>query len=103
MLGATLDELHARAEAFVEAIARAKIVESTAYAGGGSVAQAAIPSVAVAVAVANPDRCAARLREHAPPIVGRIDDGRILFDLRTIAPNEDAVVIRALAALSASE
>jgi len=98
MLGATLDELRARANAYLEAVPRAKIVETTAFAGGGSIAQAAIASLAVAVAVANPDRFAARLREHAPPIVGRIDDGRVVLDLRTIASDEDGTVIRALSA-----
>ena len=42
-------------------------------------------------------RLAARLRGATPPIVARNEDGRLLLDLRSIAPDEDAEVIDALA------
>ncbi|HVN69411.1 MAG TPA: L-seryl-tRNA(Sec) selenium transferase [Candidatus Binatia bacterium] len=98
MLGATLDELRARATAYLEAVPAARLVESVAYIGGGSLAQDAIPSLAIAIATPQPDRLAARLRAGTPPIVARIEAGRVLLDLRTIAPEEDETVGSALAA-----
>ncbi len=96
MLAATLDELRARAQSYVESVANAIVVDSEAYAGGGALPQSRIASIAVAIPTGSPDELAARLRAGEPPIVARIDDGRMLFDLRTIAREEDAAVIEAL-------
>jgi L-seryl-tRNA(Ser) seleniumtransferase len=96
MLGTTVDELHARARAYSEAMPAAAVVESRAYVGGGALPQTAIASVAVALAPERPDLLAARLRRDNPAIVARIEDGRLLFDLRTILPEEDDTVIATL-------
>ncbi len=96
MLAATLDDLRARAQAYVEAVQGAAAVASDAYAGGGALPQERIASIAVAVQTEQPDYLAARLRDATPPVVARIDEGRLLLDLRTIAPEEDRTVIAAL-------
>jgi L-seryl-tRNA(Ser) seleniumtransferase len=93
MMAATLDELRARSRAYLNAIPGTDVVESDAYAGGGALAQERIASLAVAVATDELARRAAALRAQAPPIVARIDDGRLLLDLRTILPEQDALVI----------
>jgi L-seryl-tRNA(Ser) seleniumtransferase len=93
MLAATLDELRARARAYVAAIPNAKIIESDAYVGGGALPQSAIASIAVAISTGTPDALATHLRRANPPIVARIDVARVLLDLRTIAPEEDQVLL----------
>ena len=45
---------------------------------------------------------AARLRGGDPPVVGRITDGVLLLDARTVLPGEDAALIAAVAAASKS-
>ena len=78
---------------------RCEIVDSDASVGGGAFPTARIPSVAIALA----DRTGAaeaQLRAGDPPIVGRLADGRLLLDLRTIFPDEDALVAARLAALA---
>ncbi len=102
MLGATLDDLRARAGAYLAAIPGAHIVESDAYAGGGALPQTRIASLAIALAVARPDETAAKLRRAGPAIVTRIADGNVLLDLRTIAPGEDDAVIAALTIVTSS-
>ena len=52
--------------------------------------------MAVAPALA-PDELAARLRAADPPVIGRIEDGRLLLDPRTLADDEIPLVARALA------
>jgi L-seryl-tRNA(Ser) seleniumtransferase len=93
MLTATLDELRERARAYVATIPDARVVDSEAYVGGGALPQDAIASIAVAITSPRPDELAARLRRGTPPIVARIEEGRLLLDLRTVAPEEDATVI----------
>jgi L-seryl-tRNA(Ser) seleniumtransferase len=93
MLGATLDELRERAAAYLAAMPGATVVDSEAYAGGGALPQTRIPSLAISWPLQRPEALAARLRRENPAIVARVDDGRVLFDLRTIAPDEDDTVI----------
>ena len=100
MIGATLEDLRLRARPYLEAIPGAQIADGIAYLGGGSLPQAQLRSLAVALASEAPDRTARALRSGTPPIVGRIERGRLLFDLRTILPQDDRAVIAALARLT---
>ncbi len=96
MLAQSLDELRARASRIAAAMPLATVVETEGRLGGGSLPQARIASVALAIACARPDELAARLRRGSPPIVARIEQGRVLLDLRTVAPEDDAVLEVAL-------
>ena len=42
------------------------------------------------------DEIARKLREWETPIIARVEDGRVLLDLRTVEPEQDAVVVSAL-------
>ena len=106
MLGASVDSLRARAESLA-ARARAagfeaEAVESTAVAGGGAGAESTLPSAAVALRRAGlpADALAAALRALAVPVVARIEDGRVLVDLRSVAEEEDAELGEALGSAS---
>lgn len=95
-LAATLDELSERAKAYVKALPGASAGESVAYLGGGALPQAGIASIAIAVPSERPQRLAVTLRAGEPAIATRIERGRLLLDLRTIAPEEDHLVIASL-------
>ncbi len=102
MLALTIDGLRARAAPYLAAISGSSVVETQAYVGGGSLPQAQLASIAIAVSASNPDRVADRLRRSSPAVVARIDNGRLLFDLRTIAPEEDAALIAIIREVLAS-
>lgn len=100
MLGASLDDLRARARRYTEAVDASGVMETSAYVGGGSLPESAMPSIAVAIAPqAGADAGAQALRRASTPIIGRIDEGRLLLDLRTIFPADDVRVIAALQSL----
>lgn len=99
MLSSTLEELRARAAAYVAALPRACVVESDAYLGGGALAQERVKSIALSIRTESAESFAASLRGNQPPIVARIAAGEVILDLRTIAPHEDETVIPALASL----
>ena len=102
MLGAPIETLRERAQAYCVAIPGANVVDSSAYVGGGSLPDARIPSIAVALQPARGAAFAAeRLRRAATPIVARVEEGRLYLELRTIAPHEDAAVIAALNTIQA--
>ncbi len=101
MLGTSIDALRARAERYAQAVQGCTIVETAAYVGGGSLPESTLASIAVSVAPSSgADAAAKALRRASTPIVGRIDEGRVLIDLRTVLPADDPRVIDALQTLA---
>jgi L-seryl-tRNA(Ser) seleniumtransferase len=89
------DGAHVRGRA--ERLARAtggEVEETVARVGGGALPLAELPSFACAV----DERLAAPLREHEPPVVGIVRDGRLLLDCRTLADGEVDEVAAAVSA-----
>jgi L-seryl-tRNA(Ser) seleniumtransferase len=76
----------------------AEVVASAAVFGGGTSPEKTFPSRAVGLRHESlpAERLAERLRKGSPPIIGRVEKGRLLLDLRSIAPEEDEAVGRAL-------
>jgi L-seryl-tRNA(Ser) seleniumtransferase len=100
MLGATEEQLLGRAQSYVRCIPGCTIVKSTAYVGGGSLPESRVPSIAIALKpAAGADAAAQQLRHRRLPIIGHIDEGSLLLDLRTIPPQDDERVIAALSEL----
>ncbi|MCW5852001.1 MAG: L-seryl-tRNA(Sec) selenium transferase [Anaerolineae bacterium] len=102
MVGASLDDLRARAETWEAALAgrgvAASVVSVESTVGGGSLPGETLPSVALALSVPSPDTLAARLRTGALPVVARIEAGRLLLDPRTVLPEQDDALLAALLA-----
>ncbi len=98
MLTADEATLAERARRLAEGIgAGAEIVAASAKVGGGALPLLELPGPVVAVG-GSPDDLAARLRAADPPVVGRIQDGRLLLDPRTLAEDDIDVVARAVRA-----
>ena len=102
-------EIRARAEAIKSRIEtsqaaalKLEIVAGESVIGGGTAPSATLPTALLAVthSSANADALAARLRAVEPPIVARIEDGRVLLDLRTVFPEQDAAIAQALTHIS---
>jgi L-seryl-tRNA(Ser) seleniumtransferase len=101
-------DICARAEALqtqLSAAAHLKttIISGTSLVGGGSAPTSYLPTFLLAVTAASlsADELAARLRHHQPSIVARVEEGRVLVDLRTVfGPAEEAEIVRALLALA---
>jgi L-seryl-tRNA(Ser) seleniumtransferase len=72
----------------------ARAVASAAAVGGGGAPGVSLPSAALSL----PAALAEPLRRGRPPVVGRIEDGRCLLDLRTVAPEDDETVLAAVRA-----
>src|SRR5699024_6623539 len=87
-------ELHARAERITAGLPAvdAYAVDSVATLGGGAAPGAELPSAAISLPA---DRAAA-LRGGDPAVVGRVEHGRCLLDLRTVAPEDDGTLCEAI-------
>ncbi len=109
MMRLTQDEVGRRAEKMAANLGvRAPklwiaIVQGVSVLGGGSAPGAALPTILLAISCdgLSADELAARLRANDPAIITRIEDGRVIVDLRTVFPEQDAAVAQALARISA--
>jgi L-seryl-tRNA(Ser) seleniumtransferase len=74
------------------------VVSCDSAIGGGSLPGETLPSYAVAIETARPDRLARALRHTMPPIVGRIAANQLLLDVRTVLEEQEPDLIEALRA-----
>lgn len=105
MLAQGSDGLRSRAQTLVEGLREARpqleidVVPDEAYAGGGSAPGQALASWSVAVRPAKDDSVdalASRLRQGRPPVLGRVRNDRLLVNLHTVFPEQDATLAGAL-------
>jgi L-seryl-tRNA(Ser) seleniumtransferase len=97
MLTVAEAELRERAGALAEATG-GEVVDAVARVGGGALPLLDLPGPAVALPDPEPDALAARLRAGEPAVVGRIAEGRLVLDPRTLAPGELELTAAAVAA-----
>jgi L-seryl-tRNA(Ser) seleniumtransferase len=92
------EEIRARAEDMITGL-RAELVAGESLIGGGATPEQRIPTwlIAFSGAAAQAER---QLRQNQPPVIARIDEGRLLIDLRTVFPEEEAPLRQALLKLS---
>ena len=99
MVAASGGELKSRSERWKAALdQRETVVESASTIGGGSLPGETMPSWALSIGAdgvtGGADGLARRLREASPPVIGRIEDERVLLDPRTVLPEEDEALLR---------
>ncbi len=78
-----------------------EVVESRSVLGGGAAPGSTLPThvLAVSSATLRADAIAEKLRQWATPIIARVEEDRVLIDLRTVTPEQDEVVAAALEAM----
>jgi L-seryl-tRNA(Ser) seleniumtransferase len=96
-------DIRARAEALqaqlgAAAYLQTEIIAGESLVGGGSAPTSSLPTflLATTAEALSADELVMRLRHYHPPIVARVEDGRVLFDLRTVFSTEDSEIARAL-------
>ncbi len=102
MIAASPESLRARAENWRERLAgaglSAEVLSGQSTVGGGSLPGETLPTFLLALTPPHPDATAARLRQANPPVVGRIQQERLLFDPRTVLPEQEEALLSALIA-----
>ena len=114
MITTPVEELERRAEAVLGAVARQAggegwggggdgvVGAGWSLVGGGTFPEARLPSAVIRLrAGEEAGAWLAVLRAHDPPVVARGRRGRVVVDMRTVAPREDEVVAAALRSLRA--
>ncbi len=100
MIAASPEELRARAEGWRAHLLKqgvaAQLQPGASAVGGGSLPGETLPTVLLAVEHPDPDAAAARLRGQPTPVIGRIQRDRLLFDPRTVLPEQEETLLTAL-------
>ena len=109
MIAATPATLAKRARALAAQLAaggvECEVIETRSTIGGGSLPEETQPSRGIAIGPAHgrANEVAARLRGAEPPVVTRVVDDRVALDLRSVAPEDDEMLARAVTAALAKE
>jgi L-seryl-tRNA(Ser) seleniumtransferase len=77
---------------------RIELIDGESLIGGGSAPSAVLPTKLLAITChgLSSDELAARLRHSDPPVIARVEEGRVLLDLRTVFPEQDEVLSQIL-------
>jgi L-seryl-tRNA(Ser) seleniumtransferase len=113
MMRLSKDEIAGRAEAIVTQVQTAQaapaklklkleLCDGESVIGGGAAPSAVLPTRLIALSHADlsADELSTRLRAAHPPVVARVEQGRVLLDLRTVFPEQDANLALTVASLN---
>jgi L-seryl-tRNA(Ser) seleniumtransferase len=103
MISQTSPELRARSTEFVARLdgVRATVIQGSSVIGGGSTPGQPLQSWLIAIDCADVMEVEQRCRLSEPPVVARIEDGRLLLDLRTVFANDEDELARVVRAACA--
>jgi L-seryl-tRNA(Ser) seleniumtransferase len=100
MIATPLEEIKRRARRWQRALGQAgveaEIVDGESTVGGGSLPGETLPTKLVALTAPHPDWLAAALRAADPPVVARIEEGRLVLDPRTVLAVQEQELLAAV-------
>jgi len=106
MMSLSKDDIGARADAVAKQIhsdkLKAEVIDGESVIGGGAAPSSVLPTKLLALTAADlsADELSARLRKSNPSIVARVEEGRVLLDLRTVFPGQDTVIASVLRSIA---
>lgn len=80
----------ARARHWAGELGMGEVIAGQSTVGGGSLPEELLPTYLLALDTTQPNRFLGRLRSSAPPVIARVQDGRVVFDPRTVLIEQEA-------------
>jgi L-seryl-tRNA(Ser) seleniumtransferase len=102
MMRLSKEQIGSRAEAIATRLRSSRlfveVLDGVSVVGGGAAPSAVLPTrlLAIACEAMSADELSSILRASDPPIIARVEEGRVLLDLRTVFPEQDDKVAQAL-------
>jgi L-seryl-tRNA(Ser) seleniumtransferase len=100
MMRLSKEEIGTRAQAVAERIKSSRlsieVLDGESVIGGGAAPSALLPTRLLAMTCEgmSADELSARLRASDPPVIARVEEGRVLLDLRTVFPAQDEALMQ---------
>lgn len=82
-----------RARGWASALGTGEVIAGESAVGGGSLPGETLPTWLLALDSPRPERLLAALRAQRPPIIARLQDGRVALDPRTVLPQEEGALL----------
>jgi L-seryl-tRNA(Ser) seleniumtransferase len=96
MISQTPSQLKSRADKWKQTLQFGNVIPSLSTVGGGSLPEETLPTFVLAIKHPKPDLIVKKLRSAQKPIIARLEDGKIIFDPRTVLPVQDDEFINSL-------
>jgi L-seryl-tRNA(Ser) seleniumtransferase len=108
MMSLSQAEIGKRAEALADKLHKGarkiqvEIIDGESVVGGGAAPSSVLPTRLLALTCEglSADELSTQLRNSDPPIIARVDEGRVLIDLRTVFPEQDCLIADALSRIA---
>ena len=94
MIARSEEDIRVQAHDWVSQLGFGQVRAGFSMVGGGSLPEEQLPTHLISVSVEKPDQMMRSLRELTVPLIARIEDGQVLFDPRTILPEQESVFLR---------
>lgn len=102
MMRLSKEEIGIRADAVAKQLQSSRLSvevgDGESVIGGGAAPSSALPTRVLAISAAgmSADELSRRLRAWDTPIIARVEEGRVLLDLRTVFPEQDEIVVQSI-------
>jgi len=103
MIATETDIIRERARKWAQELDQGEVVAGQSAVGGGSLPGETLPSFLLSLTLPHPDHFLKRLRRASPPIIARLDEGRILLDPRTVLEDQEGALLVGLVNALAEE
>lgn len=104
MIARPLTDIRAMAVRWMDELASAgviaDVIDGESTVGGGSLPGAVLPTALLAIRPESAEAFARDLRGLETPVITRIADGRVLFDPRTVLPEQETLLLSAISGLA---
>jgi len=93
MIAAPLESLRKRAERWAEILKGSILLEGASTVGGGSLPEEILPTWLLGIQARSPNRLLDQLRAGQPAVIARLENEMVVFDPRTVMPEQDQAFI----------
>jgi L-seryl-tRNA(Ser) seleniumtransferase len=93
MMSFTPQQVKGRVEAWIKELGQGEMVEGESTVGGGSLPDESFPTFLLSLDVESSDKFLKALRLQNPPIVARTANDKVLFDPRTVLPEQEGALL----------
>ena len=88
--------LREQALGWQQQLGEGSLISGRSAIGGGSLPEETLPTCLFALDTRSPQKFLARLRACQPAVIARVENNRVVFDPRTILPDEDRSLLQGI-------
>jgi L-seryl-tRNA(Ser) seleniumtransferase len=93
MMSLSPKQVKGRAEAWALDLGQGEVVEGESTVGGGSLPGETFKTYLLSLTVKSPDKFLKKLRKQNPPVIARTENDKVLFDPRTVLPEQEGALL----------